>query len=97
MNDHIPVRPVRVASPYILHPNRSIGLDTNMDTTTTAATINAGVSRVLLQTFTISHEAISERIANATALFDSLSITSQNARSIVSGATMLRQPPMKNA
>src|SRR5258705_10137528 len=92
MNAQIPVRPVRVTSPYNLYPNRSIGLDTNMDTTTTAATQKAGVSRVLLQTINITHEAANATRANANALFDSLSNTSQNPKPIVKGATTRRQP-----
>ena len=63
-----------------------------MDATTTAATINAGVSRVLLQTININHEAANAIRANASALFDSLSNTSQNAKPIVRRATRRRQP-----
>ena len=46
----------------------------------------------ILQTINISHEATNAMIANATALFDSLSNTSQNPKPIVTRATRRRQP-----
>jgi len=68
-----------------------------MDATTTAATINAGVSRVLLQTININHEVTNATRANANALFDSLSNTSQNASPITTRATRRRHQPACDA
>src|SRR5262245_55941204 len=97
MKPHIGVRPVRVASPYSLYPIRSMGLDTNMDATTTAATIYAGVRRVFLQISKINPEHGIATRDNANALFDPLSNTSQNPNPIAIRATRRRQPRCKSS
>src|SRR5712671_3519236 len=97
MKPHIPVRPVRVTSPYSLYPTRSIGLDTNMDATTTAATIYAGVSGVFLQSSNIRPEHGIATRASTNAIFDSLWNKSQNAKPNVIRATRRRQPRCRSS
>src|SRR5262249_55738269 len=97
MKPHIPVRPVRVESPYSLYDIRSIGLDTNMDATTTAATIYAGVRRVFLQSTIISPEQGNVTRASANVLFDWLSNTSQNPKPNAITATRRRQPRSRSS
>jgi hypothetical protein len=97
MKPHIPVRPVRVASPYSLYPIFSIGLVVNMDTTTTAATIYAGVRRVFLQSTNISAEHGIATSESANVLFDWLSMVSQNPKLIAIRPARRRQPRCRSS
>jgi hypothetical protein len=73
------------------------GVSADLDGDGTVPIMIAGVSRVILQTSNIPHEPINANPANAKALFDSLSKTSQNATAMVTSATMRRQPPWRSS